>query len=102
MNKHTVEFSRRANIQIHNIFSYIAEDNANAALRMVDKLEERIYQLEDVPFIGIELQKDEYPFLMPGYRKLIVKPFIVYYRVINQVVYVTHIVHSRRNHVNVH
>ena len=84
-------------MQLRSIFSYIAEDNPDAALKMVDVLEARAHQLEDAPFTGIELPKDEFPFLQPGYRRLIVDPFIIYYRVIEQTVYITHIIHSRRN-----
>ena len=97
MSKYTVEFSRRANTQIRNIFSYIAEDNADAALKMVDALEKRARQLEDTPFIGAELPENEYPFLESGYRRLIVNPFIMYYRIINRTVYITHIIHAKRN-----
>ena len=97
MSKYAVEFSYRANAQIRSIFSYIAEDNANAAFKMIDKLEARVYQLTDTPYIGMELPQTEYPFLDPGYRRLVVKPFIIYYRVIEQTVYITHIIHSRRN-----
>jgi len=97
MSKYAVEFTRRANAQIHSIFSYIAEDNADAALKMIDRLEARTYQLKENPFIGTELPSDDYPFLPYGYRMLVVNPFIVYYRVINQVVYITHIIHSKRN-----
>jgi len=97
MNKHAVEFSRRANAQLHNIFSYIAEENVTAALKMVDTLESRARLLEDTPFIGTELLKEDYPFLPHGYRRLIFNPFIMYYRIINQTVYITHIIHSKRN-----
>ena len=97
MSKYVVEFSHRANLQIRNIFSYISENNPNAALTMVETLEVRAYQLESNPFLGTELLKDEYPLLPFGYRKLIVKPFIIYYRVFNKTVCITHIVHSRRN-----
>ena len=97
MSKYAVEFSNRANAQIRGIFSYIAEDNADAALNMVDKLEARARKLEDTPYIGAELPQDEYQFLKSGYRRLIVNPFIMYYRVINQTVYITHVVHGKRN-----
>jgi toxin ParE1/3/4 len=97
MNKHTVEFSRRAAAQLRNIFSYIAEDNPEAALNMVDKIEARAKQLESNPFIGAELPQSEYPFLPHGYRRIIANPFILYYRVAEQTVYITHIVHERRN-----
>jgi len=97
MIKYTVEFSQRANAQLVNIFSYIAEDNTNAALKMVDKLEASARRLEDTPFIGAELSKSEYPLLKSEYRRLIVSPFIMYYRIIEQTVYITHIIHSKRN-----
>ena len=97
MSKYKVEFSHRANSQIRNIFAYIAEENASAALKMVDRLEEKASQLADMPLIGPELPEAEYPFLQPGYRRLAAKPFILYYRIIDRTVFITHIIHSRRN-----
>jgi len=96
VSKYAVEFSRRASAQIRSIFSYIAEDNADAALKMVDKLEAKAAQLKDNPFIGTELSEDDYPFLPSGYRRLVVKPFVMYYRAVNKIVYITNIVHSKR------
>jgi toxin ParE1/3/4 len=97
MNKYTVKFSRRAEAELRSIFSYIAEDNPTAALNMVDKIETRAKQLETTPFIGAELSQAEYPFLPSGYRRIIVNPFVIYYRVIIKTVYITHIIHERRN-----
>ena len=100
MSKYAVEFSHRASVQIRNIFTYIAEENASAALKMVDRLEEKAHQLADMPHIGAELPEKECPFLQPGYRKLTVRPFILYNRVIDQTVFITHIIHSKRNQAN--
>jgi len=101
MSKYAVEFSRRANAQLRSIFSYIAEDDKDAALKIVDMLEARAVLLGDTPYIGAELPNDKYPFLQYGYRRLIAKPFILYYRIINQTVYITHIIHSKRNQAEV-
>ena len=101
MSKYAVEFSHRANAQIRSIFTYIVEENANAAVKMVDRLEEKARQLADMPYIGTELPEKEYPFLPPGYRRLTVKPFILYYRVIDRTVFITHVVHSRRNQASI-
>jgi toxin ParE1/3/4 len=95
MSSYAVEFSRSANAQIQHIFSYIAEDNPDAALKMVDSLEAKARRLEDFPFLGAELPQNEYPFLKPGYRRLIANPFIMYYRIINQTIYITHIIHTK-------
>jgi len=97
MSNYTVEFSRRANAQIRHIFSYIAEDNPDAARLTVDSLEAKARRLENNPFPGIELPPNEYPFLKPGYRRLTANPFIMYYRIINQTVYITHIIHTKRD-----
>lgn len=97
MSKYKVSFSRRATAQLRGVFSYIAEDNASAALKMIDILEARARRLEDSPFIGVELPQYEYPFLPPGYRRLTVLPFIMYYRVIESKVVITHIIHTKRN-----
>jgi len=94
---YAVEFTQKANAQMRNIFSYIAEDNADAALKMADTLEARASQLAQSPYIGVPLSKEEYPFLPKGYRRLVISPFMVYYRIINQTIYITHIIHSRRN-----
>ena len=92
-----VEFTRRANMQLSNIFSYIAADSITAALKMVDMLEDNATRLGATPFIGVELLQDEYPMLTPGYRMLVVNPFNMYYRVVGDMVYITHVVHHRRN-----
>ena len=97
MSKYKVEFTSRVNIQLRSIFSYIAENNAAAAVKMVDRIEERSRRLADAPFVGVELTQGEYPFLPPGYRRLVSNPFLIYSRVIEKTVYITHIVHSRRN-----
>jgi len=84
-------------MQLRNIFSYIAADNVTAALKMIDALEDNAARLGFAPFIGVELLQDEYPMLTPGYRMLAVNPFNMYYRVVGDTVYITHVVHHRRN-----
>jgi toxin ParE1/3/4 len=82
---------------MRNIFSYIARDNPTAALKMMDTIEARTVRLADNSYVGAELPKEEYPFLASGYRRLAVSPFLIYYRLIEQTVYVTHVVHEKRN-----
>ena len=100
MDRYAVEFSRRAHAQIRSIFSHIAQDNPDAALKMVDSLEKNAQYLGDMPYMGVELPLDEYPFLPQGYRRLIVNPFVMYYRIVGQTVYITHIIHTKRNQAN--
>jgi len=48
-------------------------------------------------FLAVFPLESEYPFLQPGYRRLVVKPFVMYYRIVNQTVYITHIIHVKRS-----
>jgi toxin ParE1/3/4 len=96
MPKYDIEFTPRASAQMRNIFSYIAEDSPHIALKTVDKIESRVNLLKTNQNLGTELSESDFPFLTPGYRRLIVKPFIVYYRVINTEIFITHVVHERQ------
>jgi len=87
-----IEFTRRAAIQIRNLFAYIAQEDPKAALKMAGRIETRIQRLEESPELGAELPGEEYPFLAPGYRRLLVQPFIGYYRVMEDTVYIIHVV----------
>ncbi|MCL1918470.1 MAG: type II toxin-antitoxin system RelE/ParE family toxin [Peptococcaceae bacterium] len=100
MSTYKVEFSRRANAQIDKIFHDIAQDNPTAAFKMVDTIEEKITNLAHNPYMGMELLQEDYPFLEPGYRRLIVSPFLIYYRVAEPLIFITHIVHGRRDQKN--
>jgi toxin ParE1/3/4 len=83
-------------MQIRSIFHYIAEDNKDAAIKMVDVIQSKARKLESSPYIGIELMQKDYPFLEPGYKRLVINPYFLYYRIDGQNVYVTHIVHMKR------
>jgi plasmid stabilization system protein ParE len=97
MPKYKIEFTQKSTAQIRSIFSGICADSAAAALKAAGKIEKHIALLADNPGLGAELPEDKYPFLTPGYRKLICKPFLVYYRVIGQTVFITHVVRERRD-----
>jgi len=88
-------------MQLRNIFSYIAQDNPTAALKMIDIFETSAVRLESTPFIGVELSRDEYPMLTEGYRMLVVRTFNLYYRVADNKIYITHVIHHRRNQTTV-
>ena len=60
-------------------------------------LEAKALQLEDTPFMGVPLLEEDYPLLPSGYRRLTIMSYNMYYRVEGQMVFITHIVHHRRN-----
>jgi toxin ParE1/3/4 len=64
---------------------------------MVERIEARVQRLEENPELGIELSAVDFPFLAPGYRRLLVSPFLIYYRIIEDAVFITHVVHERQS-----
>jgi plasmid stabilization system protein ParE len=44
--------SQKADLDINEIWDYIAEDNINAADKLIDKIYETFKRLSEMPFIG--------------------------------------------------
>src|SRR5690348_14319458 len=69
-----VIFSPQAIADLESAVRYIAQDNPAAAVRVGNALLDRISILEDFPLIGSPYPK------RPGVRKLISRPYIIFYR----------------------
>jgi len=67
-------FSPQALADLESVVRFIAADNPNAAIRMGNALIDRVSILEKFPLIGSPYPK------RPGVRKLVSRPYIVYYR----------------------
>jgi len=79
------------------IFNYISEDNKQAALRMVDRLEAAILRLADNPRLGAVLPVEHPSIINPGYRRIVVKPYNVFYRILNNSIFIGRVLHGRQN-----
>lgn len=97
MRTREIEFLPGAERALRALFLYISKDDAGAALAMVDRIEEGVMRLAKSPFLGIELPPDEFWAVEPGLRRIVVKPYVVFYRVREEKVTITHIIHGRRN-----
>lgn len=64
---------------------------------MVDKIEQRIMRLAQQPQLGFELSHAEYPMMEPGCRRLVVKPYNIFYRVLEDRIAILHVIHERRD-----
>jgi toxin ParE1/3/4 len=79
--KFKIRMTPKANDDLDEIYSYIAEDlyNQSAADNLMEKIETNIMRLKDFPFscsfVTDEMLKDR------GYRKLIVENYIAFYLV---------------------
>ncbi len=69
-----IAFSPRAIADLESVVRFIARDNPDAAVRIGEALIARVAILEDFPLVDSPYSK------RPGVRKLISRPFIIYYR----------------------
>ncbi|MNH35455.1 Plasmid stabilization system protein [compost metagenome] len=81
------------------IFSYISQDNLSAAENMLEKLDIQISGLADFPNKGSILSDDDYSLVQDGYRFIIVHPYIVFYRIMNNSIIIHRILHGRRDYL---
>lgn len=78
---------------LESIHDYIARDNPDAALRLIDRLDERFSILKDHPAIG--KKRDE---LQPGIRCWAEGNYLIVYRSIeDHTVEIVRVLHSKRN-----
>lgn len=97
--KNKIRYTPVAVDDIDEIFSYISQDNIVAAEKMLQKLDERIAKLAEFPNMGSILSDEEYTMIKRGYRFIVVHPYLVFYRIIDNIVIIHRILHSRRDYL---
>jgi len=91
-----INYLQKALDDLDEIHLYIANDSLAVADKIVNNILDAIGGLETFPFTGgssadrLEVKGD--------YRMIIVKPYIIFYRVINMQVIIYRVLHSRRYH----
>lgn len=63
------------------------------------KSDRQISSLAEFPNMGAVLSEDDFPLLQRGYRFIVVNPYLVFYRVIEDTVMVHRILHGRRDYL---
>ncbi len=97
--KNKLKYTPAAVDDLDEIFSYISLDNVAAAERMLCKLNSSISRLKGFPNLGAVLSEDEYTLVQRGYRFIVVHPYMVFYRIIDDVVIIHRILHGRRDYL---
>ncbi|MBS4030637.1 MAG: type II toxin-antitoxin system RelE/ParE family toxin [Clostridiales bacterium] len=97
--KNRIKYSPAAVDDMDEIFSYISQDNIAAAELMLDKIDREVKKLEDFPNMGSVLPDDEYTIIQSGYRFIIARPYLVFYRIVNNNVIINRILHGRRDYL---
>jgi toxin ParE1/3/4 len=92
--KYRVEITKTAEVDVEEIWSYIATDSAVDATQFVMKLEEKIGALERMPLRCPAIPENA--LLGTKYLHLILDPYRIVFRVEKRTVYVLRIVHGGR------
>jgi toxin ParE1/3/4 len=67
-------FSPQAIADLESAVRFIAKDSPDAAMRVGNALVDRVSILENFPLVGSPYSK------RPGVRKLVSRPYVIYYR----------------------
>lgn len=81
MDKYSVKLTSRALRDLDGIYAYIAQTlrEPGTALKLVDRIEESVFSLEQMPYRCPERKRGTYA--NRGYRQLLVENYTVIYRV---------------------
>lgn len=95
-NKYQIEYLLIAQQDLMDILEYIRIDNPDAALKLLDQIDETISKLSDFPQMGhvpedLHLQR-------LGYRMLVISNYLVFYVIKNETVEIRRILHGKRKY----
>jgi plasmid stabilization system protein ParE len=94
--KYHVKWSAPAREDINEIIDYISQTNINYAVKILDKIENHVKQLDLFPErYRIVPELERYGYLL--YREIIVDYWRVIYKIENNFVYIMLVIDGRRN-----
>lgn len=94
-----IKYAPAAVDDMDEIFSYISQDNIAAAQTMLEKIDKGITRLAEFPNMGSVLLDEEYTMIQRGYRFIVIQPYLVFYRIIDDTVIIHRILHGRRDYL---
>jgi toxin ParE1/3/4 len=94
--KNKIKYTPIAVDDMDEIFSYISKDNIVGAETLLKKITEGITRPAEFPNIGSVLSEEKYNLINRGYRFIVIQPYLVFYRIIDNTVIIHRILHSRR------
>ena len=93
-----LEYTQRARDDLTQIVSYIAKDSPENAHAIFEEIKHAVGQLSVFPESGI-FPKDIY-IKSAGYRMLVVKKFLVFYKIQDDTILIAAIIHGAQNYKN--
>ena len=92
-----IKIADDAYYDIEEMFSYISQENKQAAIKLRKKIYDGIKGLNDFPFKFPAVQDEDALGAERGYRYMVINPYIVFYRVLDDVIIVARVLHTRQN-----
>ncbi|EGO62337.1 type II toxin-antitoxin system RelE/ParE family toxin [Acetonema longum] len=92
-----IVLAEAAYYDIDSMFSYISHDNKNAAEILRRRIYEGIKLLTDFPEAGPVVPEEDAPGAQRGYRRIVVTPYLIFYRVMNDRIIIARVLHGRQN-----
>ena len=87
-----VEQTSRARLDVAEIGEYVAKDNPAAAMRLLERFDQKFEMLARQPLMGE--MRDE---ISPGIRQLTVGSYVILYRPLSDGVRIVRVVHGARD-----
>lgn len=97
MAKLKISYTKDALDDLDSIFAYISDDNRVAALGLLQRIEASICRLAENPRMGVVVRPFDPCILESGYRYVFEKPYMVFYRIGTDTVFISRVLHSRQN-----
>ena len=100
MTKLKILYTQDAADDLDSIFDYISKDKRTTAAKMLEQIESSILKLADNPRMGTVLPTNDLSLVEPGYRHIVVKPYLIFYRIGNDELFISRVLHSRQDWMN--
>lgn len=94
-----VELLPAAEGDLENIFDYIMLEDPSAAEQMLDNITSSLKRLETFPNSGVRISHHSLAYY--HFRMIIIEPYIAFYKVFDEAVYIYRILHGARDYIRV-
>ena len=96
-------FTDAAAADLDEAFAYVGAQKhsaATAATELLTALRSAVERLADFPDLGVMLSPEDFTLVTPGIRFLVVEPYVIYCRKVDEGVVILRILHSRRDYLD--
>lgn len=97
--KRQIRYTPAAVDDMDEIFSYISHDNVAAAEKLLKNLNTKISDLADFSYLGSVLSEEKYTLIERSYRFIVVHPYLIFYRIMDDLIVIHRILHGRRDYL---